>query len=260
LATLNQDTQTALIELLLSIADDKLMLGHRNADWTGLGPILEEDIAFSSIAQDELSHAFALYEFIGKLSGSTADHIAYGRAPEEYRCAAIVEPPDEFDYATALVRQFFCDHFDGLRLMRLSRSSDAGLAALGKRMAAEERIHVEHADAWVRRLGAGGEEARARVQAALEGLAPHADSLFEPTKALEQLEKTGIYPLLDPPLFEQWRTALESVAAAAKFTLPLAAVPNVSIPGGRRGRHSGEFRALLDEMCEVYRVEPEAAW
>src|SRR5688572_15539934 len=147
-----------LAHLLLALADDKLILGHRNSDWTGLGPILEEDIAFSHMAQDEMAHAQALYQFIGPLVGKSADELAFGRASNEYRCAHIVEVPDEFDWATALARKFFCDHFDMLRLQRLSNSSHKLLADLSRRIAAEEQLHVEHVDRWMVRLGRGTEE------------------------------------------------------------------------------------------------------
>ena len=105
---LTDDLRQPLAQLLLSVADDKFLLGHRNADWTGLAPILEEDIAFSSLAQDELSHATALYQLAAELLGTTADKLAFGRKPEEYRCAQLVELSDEFNWATALCRNFFC--------------------------------------------------------------------------------------------------------------------------------------------------------
>ena len=122
----------ATIQLLLAIADDKLMLGHRNSDWTGLGPILEEDIAFSALAQGDIAHAQALYEHVAKLTGSNADQIAFGRTPDAYRCAAIVETHDDFDWAYALARQFYCAHCDAVRFARLSESNDTTLAALAK--------------------------------------------------------------------------------------------------------------------------------
>ncbi len=46
--------EQALKDLLFRMADDLLILGHRNSEWTGLGPLLEEDIAFSSMAQDKI--------------------------------------------------------------------------------------------------------------------------------------------------------------------------------------------------------------
>src|ERR671916_142495 len=76
---------------LLQIADDELVLGWRNSEWTGIAPFLEEDVAFSSIAQNEIGHARALYEVAARELGTTADELAFDRSPEEYLCAPIVE-------------------------------------------------------------------------------------------------------------------------------------------------------------------------
>ena len=60
-------------------------------------------------------------------------------------------------------------------------------------------------------------------------------------------------------LFERWARDLRAVAQDARLTLELS--PNaVTVMGGRRGKHSDGFLALLDELTEVYRIEPEAAW
>lgn len=249
----------ALTQLLLALADDKLFLGHRNSDWTGLGPILEEDIAFSSIAQDEIAHAQALYEYIGKQTGRNADAVAFGREEADYRCAHIVEASDEFNWAVALVRQFFCDHFDLLRLERLSNSSETALAALAKRLLAEEQVHVEHADSWIIRLGTGGSESHTRLQSALDNLAPNASGLFEPVEGQDELEASGIYPRSKQDMFSRWQNDIEQVLT--KATLRTSVEPwSDSTPAGRCGKHSPAFKAMLDEMCEVYRLEPDAAW
>jgi ring-1,2-phenylacetyl-CoA epoxidase subunit PaaC len=247
------------VELLLSIADDKFILGHRNADWTGLAPVLEEDIAFSSLSQDEIAHATALYQIVATLQGTTADTLAFGRKPDEYRCAQLVELSDEFNWATALTRNFFCDHFDFLRLNRLARSSYTPIAQLGARLAAEEQIHVEHVDSWLRRLGRGGEQAHGRMQETLDLLTPLAASLIEPTKGMDLLEAEGIYPETEPGMVERWCTDLGCVTRDAGFTLMLPSTASAST-GGRHGEHSESFVALLDELTEVYRIEPEAAW
>jgi ring-1,2-phenylacetyl-CoA epoxidase subunit PaaC len=256
---LPDDLKPALVQLLLSVADDKFMLGHRNADWTGLAPILEEDIAFSSMAQDELSHATALYQLAAGLLGDKADALAFGRAPEAYRCAHLVELSDQFNWATALVRNFFCDHFDALRLSRLAQSGYTPLAQLAARLAAEEQIHVEHVDSWMVRLGRGGDEARQRVQEALTALAPLAAMLFEPVEGQDRLEAEGIYPRSEEDPFERWAADLRNVTQNAGLLLDLKR-PDVFVAGGRRGRHSDVFRPLLEELTEVYRVEPEAVW
>lgn len=254
-----RDVQPALVELLLSLADDKFLLGHANAEWTGLAPILEEDIAFSSLAQDELAHASALYQHVGKLTGRRADDLAYGRRPEEYRCAAIVELPDESDWSVALARQFYCDHFDVLRLERLAQSSDRELAALCARLLAEERVHIGHDDDWIVRLGRGGEESHAKMQAALGRLAPQAAMLFEPPAGVDKLEAAGVYPRGPRDMFEKWAATVEAVAQRGGLSLDLRP-PHEKEHGGRRGRRSDAFAATFAELTEVYRVEPEAKW
>ncbi len=256
---LPDDLKQPLVELLLSVADDKFILGHRNADWTGLAPILEEDIAFSSLSQDEISHAAALYQVVAGLLGTTADKLAYARKPEDYRCAALVELSDEFDWALALCRNFFCDHLDYLRLGRLARSSYAPVAHLAGRLVAEEEIHVHHSDSLLKRLGRGGPEAHDRMVNALSQLAPLAPDLLEPTRGVELLEAAGVYPPLETGMLERWSEGLRRVAHEAGLVVDLPPRKAEAV-GGRRGRHDSGFAALLDELTEVYRIEPEAAW
>ncbi len=248
-----------LTDLLLSVADDKLMLGHRNADWTGLAPMLEEDIAFASLAQDELAHALTLYQWLATGLASGADRLAYGRAPEKYRCAQLLELSDEFNWAVALARNFFCDHFDFVRLSRLANSAHVPLAQLATRLVAEEQIHVEHVDSWMHRLGHGGAEARQRMQDALDALAPQAAMLWEATAGVDQLEAAGVYSAVEGGTFDAWHARLQQICEDAGLRLQLAP-PAADVKGGRRGMHSPGFAELLDEMTEVYRVEPEAAW
>lgn len=257
--TLSDNLKQPFADLLLAAADDKLMLGHRNSDWTGLGPILEEDIAFSSLAQDEIAHAQALYELVGTLVGETSDQLAYGRSVDEYRCAQIVEVPDDFDWAVAIARQFFCDHFDHLRLGRFARSSYKPLADLAKRLVAEERVHVEHVDAWIVRLGRGSDESKQRLQAALDRLSPMAPMLFEPVEMENELIAAGLHPQAETDMFQAWRDVLQHVANDGGLALELSP-PNAGAQGGRQGHHSEHLQPLLDEMCEVYRLEPDAAW
>jgi ring-1,2-phenylacetyl-CoA epoxidase subunit PaaC len=248
-----------LVDLLLSVADDKFILGHRNSDWTGLAPILEEDIAFSSLSQDEISHATALYQIVAGLVGTTPDKLAFARKPEEYRCAQLVELSDDFNWAVALCRNFFCDHLDYLRLGQLAHSSYTPLAQLAGRLVAEEQIHVNHVDTWMKRLGRGSAESHERMQAALDQLAPHAPMLLEPTPGIELLESQEVYPPIEPSMFERWSTDLQRVMQEAGLKLELRP-PDPAKIGGRRGLHNDAFAGLLDELTEVYRLEPEAAW
>jgi len=256
--------QPILADLLLAAADDKLLLGHRNSEWTGLGPILEEDIAFSSLAQDEMAHAMALYEAAGPFAERSPDQLAFGRSLEDYRSAAIVELPDDFNWAVAIARQLFCDHFDLLRLSRLAHSCHEPIAALAKRLVAEERVHVEHVDDWIRRLGRGTTESQRRMQVGLDLLAGTAPMLFETVADEAALVEAGLYPPLAPAdggddMFKTWADRLHGIAADAGLDLALTPPPPGAV-GGRRGRHTEHLAPLLEEMCEVFRLAPDAAW
>jgi ring-1,2-phenylacetyl-CoA epoxidase subunit PaaC len=239
---LNQTDWNALRNTLLAIADDKLMLGHINSDWTGLGPILEEDIASSSIAQDDLSHALVLYELIAEVDGTSADTLAYCRRINEYRCCDFVTRPDEFDWSVALVRQFLYSRFDALRLAQLATSTFADIAQRGERLVAEQALHVHHFDEWMRRLGHGDDASRARLQATLDLLMPESGSMFEDTDIDPAIWLAGI------------RTALES----AGLTCPDA--PPTGTPGGRSGIHAEHFVNAHTEMGEVRLTDPGASW
>jgi ring-1,2-phenylacetyl-CoA epoxidase subunit PaaC len=161
-------------QLLLEIADDELILGWRDSEWTGIAPFLEEDVAFSSIAQNEIGHARALYELAAKDLGTTADELAFDRRPEEYRCARLVElrlPTWEHTIA----RHHLYEEADAIRLERLKASDDAELAGLAGKIDREEVYHRMHAEMWFDRLSD-----EPRFAAALEELRPLAAAILDP--------------------------------------------------------------------------------
>jgi ring-1,2-phenylacetyl-CoA epoxidase subunit PaaC len=168
-------TRNALALLLLAMADDELVIGFSDSEWTGIAPILEEDVAMSSIAQDELGHAKALYELlVGLLAdGRDADAIAYDRPPEGYYHARLLDHP-RGDWAQTIARRYLYDTADAVRLEALARSSWAPLAALVGKIRREERYHLMHATTWFERLALTEGEPRRRLLEALERLGPDA--------------------------------------------------------------------------------------
>src|SRR3954467_14748269 len=99
--------------LLLELADDELVVGWRDSEWTGIAPSLEEDVAFSSIAQNEIGHARALYELAGRALGSTADELAFDRPPAEYRCAPLVQLR-RLEWAATIARRYLYESADAV--------------------------------------------------------------------------------------------------------------------------------------------------
>ena len=148
---------------LLAYADDELVLGWRNSEWTGIAPFLEEDVAFSSIAQNEIGHARALYELAAMELDTTADELAFDRSPSEYRCAPLVQTRLVHDWAGTIARHFLYETADAIRLDALKSSDDAELAGLASKMDREEIYHRIHAEMWATRL-----RAEPRFRAALD--------------------------------------------------------------------------------------------
>jgi ring-1,2-phenylacetyl-CoA epoxidase subunit PaaC len=156
--------------LLLPIADDELVLGWRNSEWTGIAPFLEEDVAFSSIAQNEIGHARALYQLVAEELGTTADELAFDRSPDEYRCSRLVQLRLVPDWAQTIARHWLYEEADARRLEALKTSDDVEVAGLAAKIDREEAYHRMHARMWHERLS---EEPR--YTAALEELRPLVD-------------------------------------------------------------------------------------
>ena len=140
------------VDLLLALADDELILGWRNSEWTGIAPFLEEDVAFSSIAQTEIGHARAWYELAAKELGTDADALAFDRQPEEYLCAPLVEMRMADDWARTIARHWLYENADAIRIGALKESGDTEVAGLAEKIDREEAYHRMHAAMWEERL------------------------------------------------------------------------------------------------------------
>ena len=205
---------------LIEIADDELILGWRDSEWTGIAPSLEEDVAFSSIAQNEIGHARALYELAAAELGTTADELAFDRDPSEYRSAQLVEQR-RMDWAHTIARHFLYETADEIRLAALKESDDAEVAGLAAKMDREEQYHRLHARMWAERL-----KDEPRFRDALEELWPYALGVLAPEQRATLAERVG----------------LAETAAV------------------ERDGHSDELRELWEEMTIVRRSIPGATW
>ena len=170
-------------ELLLQLADDELVLGWRDSEWTGIAPFLEEDVALSSIAQNEIGHARAVYELLA----DDADALAFDRSAEEYVCAPIVELRLVPDWARTIARRVLYEAADELRLEQLKSSVDAAVAGVAAKIDREEVYHRMHAQMWTDRLA---EERRYRE--AVEALFPYALGVLQPELRAAFAERVGM--------------------------------------------------------------------
>ncbi|MDQ3993628.1 MAG: phenylacetate-CoA oxygenase subunit PaaC, partial [Actinomycetota bacterium] len=194
-------------------------------EWTGIAPFLEEDVAFSSIAQGEIGHARALYELAAAELGTTADELAFDRAPEEYRCAPLVELRFVPDWARTIARHYLYETADAIRVAALKESGWDELASVAAKIEREEAYHRMHAQMWAERLKASRDGSR-RFDNALAELWPYALGLLEPSQRDELALIVG-------------RDPVEAI---------------------ERGAHVDDWPALWEDMTLVRRSAPGATW
>jgi ring-1,2-phenylacetyl-CoA epoxidase subunit PaaC len=206
-------------QLLLAIADDELVLGWRDSEWTGIAPFLEEDVAFSSIAQNEIGHARALYQLAAEELRTTADELAFDRKPEEYRCSELVELRLP-EWERTIARHVLYEEADQARLAKLKNSDDSELASLAAKIDREEVYHRMHAEMWHDRL-----RDEPRFQAAVNELWPYALGVLPVELRGELVSRVGL-------------TEVEPID---------------------RGTHTDELGPLWEEMTMVRRSAPAGA-
>jgi ring-1,2-phenylacetyl-CoA epoxidase subunit PaaC len=248
---LDVTTREALAELLLSVADDEFIIGFWDSEWTGIAPMLEEDVATSSIAQDEIGHARALYELLAELTGQDADLIAYGREPDAFRHAALLNHA-RGDWAFSVARRYLYETADAVRLGALARSAHEPLALLAGKMRREETYHLMHAETWLRRLAEGASD---RLADAIATLWPDAQEVFAPLAAESTLVRTGLLPESMASLHATWQARVRPVLEPITRELP-AAAPT----GDGRERRTDDFRWLHGEFTSVFASEEGATW
>jgi ring-1,2-phenylacetyl-CoA epoxidase subunit PaaC len=208
---------------LLELADDELILGWRESEWTGIAPTLEEDVAFSSIAQNEIGHARAAYELAAADLGTDADALAFDRPPGEYRCAPLVEL-HLLEWAPAIARRYLYEQADRVRIEALKGADDEAVAGLAAKIDREEVYHRLHAELWHERL-----RDEPRYREALERLWPYALGVLPEGSRPELARRVGL--------------ACDTVSQATS-----------------RGSHTPGLEELWDEMTSVRRSDPGAQW
>ncbi len=275
----------SLVAVLTALADDELILGHRHSEWTGFAPHIEEDVAFSSIAQDEIGHAAAYYSIIASVTGDDPDRLALGREPADYRNAILCER-DNRDWAYSLARHWLYDHADAVRLEAMEGTAHDDLRALVNKMRREERYHLIHADAWMTRVARGPVEGRTKLTDAIADAYEDALALFEPFELEDDALKEGwlvapsyelrqrftnrVSSQLDvlglPSHFHQRADeSAEFVASSSGDLIARDGHDGSGEPphdgfGGRTGRRSADFAALWADLTAMYRAHPGATW
>mgnify|MGYP000864731374 CR=1 FL=1 len=246
----------ALVERVTAHADDELVLGHRDAEWTGHAPLLEEDIALANLAQDEIGHAITWYGVRSGLDGSDPDRLVYFRGADEYRSSHLVALP-RGDWAFTMLRQYLFDAYETELLARLARSSYQPLAQAAVKIAREELFHLRHSQLWLERLAYGTDESRARLEDALAAAWPLLPQLLAPMPGDAELVAAGMWPAPVEVGSATVDRVTGTLTALGLRAPPLADGQVVE----RHVRQPPELGELLSVLQSVARADPEAqAW
>jgi len=261
---INQSTDQ-LISYTLHLADNALILGQRNAEWTGHGPILEQDIAISNIALDLVGQARNFYQYaavlINRINGqalnqpATEDSLAFLRNAPDFTNCLLVELP-KGDWAVTVLRQFFFSNWQFYLYRQLQESKDAQLAAIAQKSVKEVAYHVRWSAEWVIRLGDGTEESHERLSKALAELWPYTTELTTNAPYETALLQQGI--AADNEIVrEPWMQKIKEVLTAATLPVPEYRLVHT---GGKQGKHTTHLAILLEEMQYLQRTYPGAEW
>lgn len=247
----------SLIAYTLHLADNALIIGHRNSEWCGHGPVLEQDIAISNIALDFIGQARNFYQYAAELTGNgaTEDSLAYLRDVIDFKNALITELPNG-DWAQTTLRQFLFSTYQYYFYQQLVHSKDAQLAAIASKSLKEVTYHLRWSSEWVIRLGDGTSESNRRINHALHEVWNFTGELFLPAAYETEMLEQGMGS--DLKIVQQnWLQKTTEVFAEATLTIP---GKSWAQQGGKQGIHTEHLGYILAEMQFLQRAYPGAAW
>jgi len=264
----NQSTDE-LITYTLHLADNALILGHRNSEWCGHGPVLEQDIAITNIALDLIGQARNFYQYAAQLINESSssphpgvsegdvseDILAYLRDGHEFKNCLLAEQPNG-DWAKTILRQFLFSSYQYFLYEELQESKDLQLAAIAEKSLKEVTYHLRWGSEWVIRLGDGTEESHQRMLTAIDELWPYTGELF--SAASYELQAAGENAGVDPSsLKSKWEEKVKEVFTEATLPYPENVFQQT---GGKEGKHSQNLAHILAELQYIQRTYPHSVW
>jgi len=246
-----------LIKYILHLADNALILGHRNSEWCGHGPVLEQDIAITNISLDLIGQARNFYQYAAQLKadGSTEDTFAYLRSEKEFKNCLLVEQPNG-DWGQTILRQFLFSAYQFYLYEELQNSKDDQLAAIAEKSLKEVTYHLRWSSEWVIRLGDGTDESNRRMINAIDDLWKYTDELLIAADYETKATDVGIavnLKIIKP----KWQAKIKAVFAKATLRMP----ENISIQsGGKEGKHSEHLEKILADIQMLQRTCPGCEW
>jgi ring-1,2-phenylacetyl-CoA epoxidase subunit PaaC len=251
-----------LIDYTISLGDNSLILGHRNSEWCGHGPVLEQDIAITNISLDLIGQARNFYQYAAKLinennpaANVTEDSLCYLRDNREFKNCLLVEQPNG-DWAKTILRQFFFSAYQFFHYRELINSTDQQLAAIAEKSLKEVNYHLRWSSEWVIRLGDGTEESHQRMLNAIDELWRYTGELFEAASYELRAASDGIGVDLSN-IKSNWEEKVKEIFLEATLPYPSKVFMQT---GGKEGRHSEHLGFILAELQFMQRAYPGSEW
>jgi len=263
---------THLIDYSLHLADNSLILGQRNSEWCGHGPVLEQDIAITNISLDLIGQARNFYQYAAHLinsqtelsesetppsggRGASEDSLAYLRKEGEFKNCLLVEQP-KGDWAQTILRQFFFSQYQYLLFQQLQNSKDEQLAAIAEKSLKEVTYHLRWSSEWVIRLGDGTDESHHRMIKAIDELWKYVGELFQAVSYELQASREGCG--VDVSKLEvEWMNKVKEVFADATLTIPGKTLMQT---GGKEGKHTEHLGSIFTELQYMQKTYPGCEW
>ena len=241
-----------LYQYALHLADNALILAQRNAEWTGHGPVLEQDIAITNISLDLLGQARSFYQYAAELEGggATEDGLAYLRTEREFMNCLLVEQANG-DWSQTVLRQYFFSAFQYFLYKHLSAFGDERIAAIAAKSLKEVTYHLRWSGEWVIRLADGTDESRRRILHSLGELWRYTGELFSPADFESALQ----IPLEE--IGTEWQRHIKQVFDETGLEIPANEFMQL---GGKSGRHTEHLGYILAEMQYLQRTYPGVEW
>ena len=258
----SNNAKNDLVDYTLHLADSSLIMGHRLSEWTGHGPMLEQDIAISNIALDLIGQARNFYQYAAEIINSnnekekrvTEDDLAYLRDTGDFKNLLITELPND-DWAKTVGKIFFFSTWQFYFYQKLIHSTDRQLSAIAEKALKEVTYHVKWSSEWVIRLGDGTEESHNRMLKAIDELWKYTGELFSST-SYEQVASDGSGVDISR-LREAWMNKVKEVFSEATLTIPGKTLMQT---GGKEGKHSEHLGNILPELQYMQRTYPGCDW
>jgi ring-1,2-phenylacetyl-CoA epoxidase subunit PaaC len=249
-----------LVNYTLFLADSSLLMGHRLSEWTGHGPMIEQDIAITNIALDLIGQARNFYQYASELINDqsdkkiTEDDLAYLRDANEFKNLLIAELPNG-DWSFTITKLFFFSTWQFYFYQKLINSKDDQLAAIAEKSLKEVTYHVRWSGDWVIRLGDGTDESKKRIKKAIADIWPYTGEMFTPIAFEESLENRVSIDV--SKLKNDWLEKVKLVFAEATLSVPEKIWMQ---SGGKNGVHTEHLGYILAEMQFMQRAYPGLEW